>query len=62
MSCSDASVIWVAGTTLSNYTDIRSDRLHLGQALADCPLGRIHSIAVPAMYVISVADLVVLPK
>ena len=28
-----AGVIWVAGIWLSNYTDILSDRLHLGQAL-----------------------------
>ena len=28
-----AGVIWVAGTSLSDYTDILSDRLHLGQAL-----------------------------
>jgi cation:H+ antiporter len=28
-----AVVIWVAGTSLSNYTDILADRLHLGQAL-----------------------------
>ncbi len=28
-----ATVIWVAGTYLSNYTDVLSDRLHLGQAL-----------------------------
>ncbi|MFN2569925.1 MAG: sodium:calcium antiporter [Candidatus Dormibacteria bacterium] len=28
-----AAVIWAAGTSLSNYTDVLSDRLHLGQAL-----------------------------
>src|SRR6476660_8131731 len=28
-----AGVIWVAGIPLSDYTDILSDRLHLGQAL-----------------------------
>ncbi len=28
-----AVVIWVAGISLSNYTDILADRLHLGQAL-----------------------------
>ncbi|AZI59304.1 sodium:calcium antiporter [Nakamurella antarctica] len=28
-----AAVIWVAGSSLANYTDILSDRLHLGQAL-----------------------------
>jgi cation:H+ antiporter len=28
-----AVIIWVAGTSLSNYTDILADRLHLGQAL-----------------------------
>ena len=28
-----AAAIWVAGSFLSNYTDILADRLHLGQAL-----------------------------
>lgn len=28
-----AIVIWVAGISLSNYTDVLADRLHLGQAL-----------------------------
>ena len=28
-----ALAIWVAGIALSNYTDVLSDRLHLGAAL-----------------------------
>ncbi|MBA2473689.1 MAG: sodium:calcium antiporter, partial [Pseudonocardiales bacterium] len=28
-----AIVIWVAGISLSDYTDILAERLHLGQAL-----------------------------